>query len=89
MTDSAIRENPCGENTTFRNNRLVNSTQSICRRSTTAGAREPSCGGRRLVAERPAARGVRGEPCSGTGRARAWAFDRVRTRRGDDALPPP
>ncbi|MEV5438624.1 hypothetical protein AB0K80_21795 [Streptomyces sp. NPDC052682] len=30
VTNSAIRENPCGENTTFRNNRLVNSTQSIC-----------------------------------------------------------
>ncbi|MFF5344500.1 hypothetical protein ACFY4H_27995 [Streptomyces althioticus] len=30
VTNSAIRESPCGENTTFRNNRLVNSTQSIC-----------------------------------------------------------
>ncbi|NGO07393.1 hypothetical protein G5C60_06935 [Streptomyces sp. HC44] len=30
VTDSAIRESPCGENTTFRNNRLVNSSQNIC-----------------------------------------------------------
>ncbi|WP_223124953.1 hypothetical protein [Streptomyces sp. TRM68367] len=30
VTNSAIRESPCGENTTFRNNRLVNSRQSIC-----------------------------------------------------------
>ncbi|MFK4265740.1 hypothetical protein [Streptomyces milbemycinicus] len=30
VTNSAIRESPCGENTEFRNNRLVNSTQSIC-----------------------------------------------------------
>ncbi|MEU0768131.1 hypothetical protein [Streptomyces albogriseolus] len=30
VTNSSIRESPCGENTTFRNNRLVNSTQSIC-----------------------------------------------------------
>ncbi|WP_232107875.1 hypothetical protein [Streptomyces gossypiisoli] len=30
VTNSAIRESPCGENTTFRNNRLVNSSQSIC-----------------------------------------------------------
>ncbi|MDG9716922.1 hypothetical protein [Streptomyces sp. DH24] len=30
VTNSAIRENPCGTNTTFRNNTLVNSTQSIC-----------------------------------------------------------
>jgi hypothetical protein len=30
VTDSAIRESPCGENTTFRNNTLVNSGQSIC-----------------------------------------------------------
>ncbi|MEY9486807.1 hypothetical protein RKD26_002601 [Streptomyces calvus] len=30
VTDSSIRESPCGENTTFRNNRLVNSSQSIC-----------------------------------------------------------
>ncbi|MGP3982412.1 hypothetical protein [Streptomyces sp. KR80] len=30
VTNSAIRESPCGENTTFRNNRLVNSSQDIC-----------------------------------------------------------
>ncbi|MFI1206708.1 hypothetical protein ACH4UV_03800 [Streptomyces sp. NPDC020802] len=30
VTDSAIRESPCGVNTTFRNNTLVNSTQTIC-----------------------------------------------------------
>ncbi|CAM5567229.1 hypothetical protein [Streptomyces griseomycini] len=30
VTDSSIRESPCGENTTFRNNRLVNSSQSVC-----------------------------------------------------------
>ncbi|MFD3614874.1 hypothetical protein ACFWWT_06435 [Streptomyces sp. NPDC058676] len=30
VTNSAIRENPCGTNTTFRNNTLVNSSQSIC-----------------------------------------------------------
>ncbi|MCX4621877.1 hypothetical protein [Streptomyces albogriseolus] len=30
VTNSSIRESPCGENTTFRNNRLMNSTQSIC-----------------------------------------------------------
>ncbi|MFV0134176.1 hypothetical protein ACLGIH_13180 [Streptomyces sp. HMX87] len=30
VTDTSIRESPCGENTTFRNNRLVNSSQSIC-----------------------------------------------------------
>ncbi|WP_261675487.1 hypothetical protein [Streptomyces lusitanus] len=30
VTNSAIRESPCGENITFRNNRLVNSTQSVC-----------------------------------------------------------
>ncbi|MEU0806590.1 hypothetical protein [Streptomyces sp. NPDC005970] len=30
VTNSAIRESPCGENTEFRNNRLVNSSQSIC-----------------------------------------------------------
>ncbi|MEV8595746.1 hypothetical protein [Streptomyces sp. NPDC052012] len=30
VTNSAIRENPCGENTTFRNNTLINSSQSIC-----------------------------------------------------------
>ncbi|MBV7697082.1 hypothetical protein [Streptomyces sp. TRM70350] len=30
VTNSAIRESPCGQNTTFRNNRLVNSSQSIC-----------------------------------------------------------
>ncbi len=30
VTNSSIRESPCGENTIFRNNRLVNSTQSIC-----------------------------------------------------------
>ncbi|CAL9465112.1 hypothetical protein [Streptomyces sp. Tu 3180] len=30
VTDSSVRESPCGENTTFRNNRLVNSSQSIC-----------------------------------------------------------
>lgn len=30
VTNSAIRESPCGVNTTFRNNTLVNSTQSIC-----------------------------------------------------------
>ncbi|TMR97470.1 right-handed parallel beta-helix repeat-containing protein [Nonomuraea basaltis] len=30
VTDSAIRESPCGINTTFRNNTLVNSSQSIC-----------------------------------------------------------
>ncbi|MFE9680152.1 hypothetical protein [Streptomyces sp. NPDC006285] len=30
VTNSAIRESPCGDNTTFRNNTLVNSSQSIC-----------------------------------------------------------
>ncbi|WP_188189919.1 right-handed parallel beta-helix repeat-containing protein [Nonomuraea sp. SYSU D8015] len=30
VTNSAIRESPCGVNTTFRNNTLVNSSQSIC-----------------------------------------------------------
>ncbi|MGW0570657.1 hypothetical protein [Streptomyces tauricus] len=30
VTNSVIRESPCGTNTTFRNNTLVNSTQSIC-----------------------------------------------------------
>ncbi|MFJ7046582.1 hypothetical protein ACIQVC_24675 [Streptomyces sp. NPDC101112] len=30
ITNSSIRESPCGENTTFRNNRLVNSTQNVC-----------------------------------------------------------
>ncbi|MBZ9643775.1 hypothetical protein, partial [Streptomyces sp. PSKA30] len=30
VTNSAIRESPCGTNTTFRNNTLVNSSQSIC-----------------------------------------------------------
>ncbi|MGW7277643.1 hypothetical protein ACWGIV_04890 [Streptomyces sp. NPDC054844] len=30
VTNSAIRESPCGTNTTFRNNTLVNSGQSIC-----------------------------------------------------------
>ncbi|MEV7014375.1 hypothetical protein [Streptomyces sp. NPDC093991] len=30
VTNSSIRESPCGENITFRNNRLVNSAQSIC-----------------------------------------------------------
>jgi hypothetical protein len=30
VTNSAIRESPCGNNTTFRNNTLVNSSQSIC-----------------------------------------------------------
>lgn len=30
VTNSSIRESPCGENITFRNNRLVNSTESIC-----------------------------------------------------------
>ncbi|WP_246147891.1 hypothetical protein [Nonomuraea turkmeniaca] len=30
VTNSAIRESPCGVNTTFRNNTLVNSAQSIC-----------------------------------------------------------
>lgn len=30
VTNSAIRESPCGVNTTFRNNTLVNSTQSVC-----------------------------------------------------------
>ncbi|MER5215043.1 hypothetical protein ABT063_31990 [Streptomyces sp. NPDC002838] len=30
VTNSAIRENPCGENTTFRNITRVNSSQSIC-----------------------------------------------------------
>ncbi|MEV5338469.1 hypothetical protein AB0K93_08275 [Streptomyces sp. NPDC052676] len=30
VTNSSIRESPCGENTTFRNNTLVNSSQSIC-----------------------------------------------------------
>jgi hypothetical protein len=30
VTNSSIRESPCGTNTTFRNNTLVNSTQSIC-----------------------------------------------------------
>ncbi|MER6671620.1 hypothetical protein [Streptomyces sp. NPDC000983] len=30
VTNSAITENPCGNNTTFRNNTLVNSRQSIC-----------------------------------------------------------
>lgn len=31
VTNSAIRESPCGVNTTFRNNTLVNSAQNICR----------------------------------------------------------
>jgi hypothetical protein len=30
VTNSSIRENPCGENTTFRDNTLVNSSQTIC-----------------------------------------------------------
>jgi hypothetical protein len=30
VTNSAITENPCGVNTTFRNNTLVNSRQTIC-----------------------------------------------------------
>jgi hypothetical protein len=30
VTHSSLRESPCGENTTFRNNRLVDSTESIC-----------------------------------------------------------
>ncbi|WP_437079420.1 hypothetical protein [Streptomyces sp. enrichment culture] len=30
VTNSSIRESPCGENITFRDNRLVNSAQSIC-----------------------------------------------------------
>ncbi|MFC9430230.1 hypothetical protein [Streptomyces sp. NPDC056987] len=30
VTNSRITENPCGVNTTFRNNRLVNSQQTIC-----------------------------------------------------------
>ncbi|GEC04955.1 hypothetical protein SSP24_26100 [Streptomyces spinoverrucosus] len=30
VTNSAIRESPCGENTSFPNNRLINSSQSIC-----------------------------------------------------------
>ncbi|WP_328689181.1 hypothetical protein OHA74_08300 [Streptomyces phaeochromogenes] len=30
VTNSSIRESPCGNNTTFRNNTLVNSTQTIC-----------------------------------------------------------
>jgi hypothetical protein len=30
VTNSAITENPCGANTTFRNNKLVNSRQNIC-----------------------------------------------------------
>lgn len=30
VTNSSIRESPCGDNTTFRNNTLVNSTQTIC-----------------------------------------------------------
>ncbi|MFI9342809.1 hypothetical protein ACIG0D_16245 [Streptomyces sp. NPDC052773] len=30
VTNSSIRESPCGENTTFRNNTLVNSSQSVC-----------------------------------------------------------
>ncbi len=30
VTDSSIRESPCGTNTTFRGNTLVNSSQSIC-----------------------------------------------------------
>ncbi|MFM9454963.1 hypothetical protein [Streptomyces europaeiscabiei] len=30
VTNSSIRESPCGENTTFRNNRLVNSAENIC-----------------------------------------------------------
>uniref|UniRef100_UPI002A83D3A1 hypothetical protein n=1 Tax=Streptomyces sp. CRN 30 TaxID=3075613 RepID=UPI002A83D3A1 len=30
VTNSAIRESPCGTNITFRNNRLVNSSQTIC-----------------------------------------------------------
>ncbi|MGW7518235.1 hypothetical protein ACWGJ2_21870 [Streptomyces sp. NPDC054796] len=30
VTNSAINENPCGTNTTFRNNTLVNSSQNIC-----------------------------------------------------------
>ncbi|MGW7303496.1 hypothetical protein [Streptomyces sp. NPDC054829] len=30
VTNSAVTENPCGNNTTFRNNTLVNSRQNIC-----------------------------------------------------------
>jgi len=30
VSNSAIRESPCGNNTTFRNNTLVNTSQSIC-----------------------------------------------------------
>lgn len=30
VTNSSLRESPCGENTTFRNNRLVNSTSNVC-----------------------------------------------------------
>ncbi|MEV1084497.1 hypothetical protein AB0I98_40890 [Streptomyces sp. NPDC050211] len=30
VTNSGIRESPCGTNTTFRNNTLVNSSQNIC-----------------------------------------------------------
>ncbi|MFE2754566.1 hypothetical protein ACFXGA_21460 [Actinosynnema sp. NPDC059335] len=30
VTNSSIRESPCGDNTVFRNNTLVNSSQSIC-----------------------------------------------------------
>ncbi|MEV0227346.1 hypothetical protein [Streptomyces sp. NPDC050704] len=30
VTNSSIRESPCGNNTTFRNNTLVNSSQTIC-----------------------------------------------------------
>ncbi|MFM9594535.1 hypothetical protein ACKI1J_30975 [Streptomyces scabiei] len=30
VTHSSLRESPCGENTTFRNNRLVNSAQNVC-----------------------------------------------------------
>ncbi|MFD7302815.1 hypothetical protein ACFV83_18125 [Streptomyces pharetrae] len=30
VTNSSIRESPCGENTTFRDNTLVNSSQSVC-----------------------------------------------------------
>ncbi|MFF6784719.1 hypothetical protein [Streptomyces sp. NPDC012510] len=30
VTNSSLRESPCGDNTTFRNNRLVNSAQNIC-----------------------------------------------------------
>ncbi|WP_240957199.1 hypothetical protein [Streptomyces chilikensis] len=30
VTNSAIRESPCGINTTFRNNTLINSSQSVC-----------------------------------------------------------